>query len=147
VNEILSIAHPYRILLYLGDRVNGCVTVQNRICDNLQYLNYLGGHSRSSEMALIDSQSLRISSLHSEHCIVSKTLSLTDAARLVCDRIYVTVWCPSVRLSVPSVDRYSSVRRACCCGSSSSRCRSTAADGGRPAANVSSVTLSADVRS
>ena len=36
VDEILSIAHPYRILLYLGDRVNGCVTVQNRICKNLQ---------------------------------------------------------------------------------------------------------------
>jgi len=34
-----------------------------------------------------------------------KKLLFVDTARVVCGRIYVTAWCPSVRLSAPSVDR------------------------------------------
>jgi len=46
-------------------------------------------------------------------------------ARTACGRVYVTVWCPSVRLSVclsvPAIDRCSSVRRVCCRGTGGQR--------------------------
>jgi len=39
-----------------------------------------------------------------------------DIAPIVCGKVYVTVRCPSVCLSVPAIDRCSSVRRVCFCG-------------------------------
>ena len=49
----------------------------------------------------------------------------TDTARIACDRLYVTVRCLFVCLSVPSIDHGSSVRRACCCVP---RCQATSID-------------------
>jgi len=43
-------------------------------------------------------------------------LWLINTVHIVCSRVYVMIRCLSVRLSVPAVDRWSSVWRVCCCG-------------------------------
>jgi len=50
--------------------------------------------------------------------------------------VYVTVGCPSVRSSVPSLDRSSGIRRVCCWAPSGRRYRSTAAAARRLAATA-----------
>ena len=83
------------------------------------------------------------------HLLAAMSTVITDTARLVCGRVCVTLRCPSVclfvRLFVPLIDHCTLLRRVCCCGPGGQEMWiDWLLRGGRSAANVSRVTLSAE---